>query len=179
MSETRTRKWCIVFSKRRLSVHKDGNFSEWPPCLVTNELNQIVCDKMFKNRCSTVNELHIWFSLVFKISHSLYISLCSKIFVLLCRSQKNWVEVDLNFLVDMTKKMKGTILVLVMIHGSPIKTYESKYQLVEWHHSGSLSRMEKFRQSLNTWKVITSIFWDPKGHLIIEFMPHGLTITGL
>jgi len=49
-------------------------------------------------------------------------------------------------------------------------------QSVECRHSGS-PRPKKFRVQKSAGKVLTSIFWDQDGLLIIDYLPKGQTIN--
>jgi len=53
---------------------------------------------------------------------------------------------------------------------------EAKQQSVEWWHSGS-PRPQKFRVQKSAGKVLSSIFWDQDGILLIDYLPKGQTIN--
>jgi len=53
---------------------------------------------------------------------------------------------------------------------------ETKQQSMEWRHSGS-PRPQKFRVQKSAGKVLTSIFWDQDGILLIDYLPKGQTIN--
>ena len=53
---------------------------------------------------------------------------------------------------------------------------ETKQQSVEWRHNGSL-RPKKFLVQESAGKVLTSIFWDQDGILLIDYVPKGQTIN--
>jgi [histone H3]-lysine36 N-dimethyltransferase SETMAR len=54
---------------------------------------------------------------------------------------------------------------------------ESKVQSKEWRHSGS-PPPRKFRVQASAGKVMATVFWDATGILLIDYLPHGQTITG-
>jgi hypothetical protein len=56
-------------------------------------------------------------------------------------------------------------------------TPESKRQSLEWHHPRSPSKPRKFKQTLSTWKIMATVFWDRKGVLLVEFLPQVTTIN--
>jgi hypothetical protein len=56
-------------------------------------------------------------------------------------------------------------------------TPESKLQSLVWHHPRSPSTPRKFKQTLSTRKIMTTVFWDRKGVLLVEIMPQGTTIN--
>jgi len=53
---------------------------------------------------------------------------------------------------------------------------ETKQQSSEWQHSGSPSP-KKFRVQKSAGKVLTSIFCDQDGILLIDYRPKGQTIN--
>ena len=53
---------------------------------------------------------------------------------------------------------------------------ETKQQSMEWRHSGS-PNPKKFRVRKSAGKVLTSIFWDQDGILLIDYIPKGQTIN--
>ena len=53
---------------------------------------------------------------------------------------------------------------------------ETKQQSLEWRHSGSL-RPQKIPSAKIRWKILTSIFWDQDGILLIDYLPKDLTIN--
>jgi len=48
---------------------------------------------------------------------------------------------------------------------------------VEWRHSGSPHPQKKFQVQKSTGKVLTSIFWDQDGTLLIDYLPKDQTIN--
>jgi len=53
---------------------------------------------------------------------------------------------------------------------------ETKQKSVEWRHSGSPCP-KKFRVQKSAGKVLTSIFWDQDGILLIDYLPKDQTIN--
>jgi len=49
---------------------------------------------------------------------------------------------------------------------------ETKQQSMEWRHSDS-PRPKKFRVQKSAGKVLTSIFWDQDGILLIDYLTEG------
>jgi len=47
---------------------------------------------------------------------------------------------------------------------------------MEWRHSGS-PHPKKFQVQKSSGKVLASIFWDPDGILLIDYLPKGQTIN--
>lgn len=54
---------------------------------------------------------------------------------------------------------------------------ESKRQSMQWKHSTSPAR-KKFRVQPSAGKIMASVFWDAEGILFIDYLDHGVTITG-
>jgi len=54
---------------------------------------------------------------------------------------------------------------------------ESKMESMQWKHKTSPTP-NKFRIEKLAGKVMTNVFWDEKGLLLLEFMPQKTTITG-
>jgi len=55
---------------------------------------------------------------------------------------------------------------------------ESKQQSMQWKHATSLSP-RKFKVQASAGKVMCTIFWDAEGILLIDFVPHKATVTGV
>ena len=47
---------------------------------------------------------------------------------------------------------------------------------MEWQHNGS-PRLQKFRVQKSAGKVLASIFWDPDGILLIDYLSKDQTIN--
>jgi hypothetical protein len=54
---------------------------------------------------------------------------------------------------------------------------ETKKQSKQWMHTRSANKPKTFKQGLSTGKLMTPIFSDRKGVLLVEFMQQGTTIT--
>ena len=52
---------------------------------------------------------------------------------------------------------------------------ESKQQSMQWKHASSASHWE-FKLQASAGKKICTIFWDAEGELLIDFMPHKVTV---
>jgi len=55
-------------------------------------------------------------------------------------------------------------------------TPESKQQLLEWRHTHSALK-RKFKTSTSTSRVMATVFWDRKGVLLVNYMPHRTTVN--
>lgn len=55
---------------------------------------------------------------------------------------------------------------------------ETKQQSMQWQPRGQRAPV-KFRSQPSAGKVMASVFWDAKGILMIDYMPHKTTITGV
>ena len=55
---------------------------------------------------------------------------------------------------------------------------EMKQQSMQWKHSGSPSP-RKFKVHASAGKIMCTVFWDAEGILLIDYMPHTVTITGV
>ncbi|GFT07704.1 histone-lysine N-methyltransferase SETMAR [Trichonephila clavipes] len=55
-------------------------------------------------------------------------------------------------------------------------TPETKQQSLHWWHRESPVRT-KFKRTLSVRKVMCTVFWDKKGILFIDFLPHGETVN--
>ena len=53
---------------------------------------------------------------------------------------------------------------------------ELKQESMQWKHHDS-PPPKKFRTRLSAGKIMATIFWDAKGVLLIDYMPHKTTIT--
>jgi hypothetical protein len=53
----------------------------------------------------------------------------------------------------------------------------AKEQSKQRMHKHSPSKPKKFKQMLSASRVITTMFWDRKGVLMVEFMQQGTTLT--
>lgn len=54
---------------------------------------------------------------------------------------------------------------------------ESKQESMEWKHMGS-PRTKKFKASRSCKKIMATVFWDSKGIIHIDYLPHGTTMNG-
>lgn len=59
-------------------------------------------------------------------------------------------------------------------HFDPTSKEESK----EWRHRDS-PPPRKFRVTTSRNKIMATIFWDAKGILLVDYLPHGHTVTGI
>ena len=48
---------------------------------------------------------------------------------------------------------------------------------MEWKHATS-RKTKKFKATRSTKKVMATIFWDSKGVVHIDYLPHGTTMNG-
>ena len=55
---------------------------------------------------------------------------------------------------------------------------ESKQQSMQWKHATSPSP-RKFKVQASAGKVMCTIFWDAEGILLVDFVPHKATVTGV
>src|SRR5271157_5799950 len=55
---------------------------------------------------------------------------------------------------------------------------ETKQQSMQWKHSSSPSP-HKFKVQASAGKIMRTVFWDAEGILLIDYMPHTVTITGV
>lgn len=54
---------------------------------------------------------------------------------------------------------------------------ETKAESVQWKHTDS-PPPRKFKVAKSVGKIMTTIFWDSEGLLLVDFLQHGMTITG-
>jgi hypothetical protein len=54
---------------------------------------------------------------------------------------------------------------------------ETKKQSKQWMHMHTPNKPNKFKQTLSAKKLMTCVFWDGKGALMMEFMLQGAIIT--
>jgi hypothetical protein len=50
---------------------------------------------------------------------------------------------------------------------------ETKEQSRQWMHTHSPKKPKKFKQTFSARKLITAVFWDTEGILMVEFMQRG------
>ena len=53
---------------------------------------------------------------------------------------------------------------------------ETKAESKQWKHPSSLTP-RKFKVTKSSWKVMVTVFWDPEGILLVDFLDHGRTIN--
>jgi hypothetical protein len=53
---------------------------------------------------------------------------------------------------------------------------ETKQQSKQWMHTHSPNKPNKFKQTSPARKLMTTVFWDRKGVLLVEFMQQRTTI---
>ncbi|XP_071102349.1 histone-lysine N-methyltransferase SETMAR-like [Haliotis cracherodii] len=54
---------------------------------------------------------------------------------------------------------------------------QSKQESMKWKHATS-PMTKKFKATRSTKKVMMTIFWDSKGVIHIDYLPHGTTVNG-
>jgi len=54
---------------------------------------------------------------------------------------------------------------------------ETKQQPKRWKHASSPNPL-KFKIHASAGKIMSTVFWDAKGLLLIDYMPHKASITG-
>jgi hypothetical protein len=54
---------------------------------------------------------------------------------------------------------------------------ENKEPSKQWMHTHSPNKPKKFKQTLSAIKLMTAVFWDREGVLMVEFMQRGTAIT--
>lgn len=54
---------------------------------------------------------------------------------------------------------------------------ETKAESMQWKHTDS-PPPRKFKVAKSVGKIMTTIFWDSEGLLLVDFLQHGMTITG-
>jgi acyl-CoA thioesterase len=54
---------------------------------------------------------------------------------------------------------------------------ETKEQSKQWMHTHSPKKPKKFKETFSARKLMSAVFWDRKGVLMVEFMQQGTTIT--
>lgn len=55
---------------------------------------------------------------------------------------------------------------------------ETKRASKEWRHTSS-PKPKKFRTQLSAGKVMLTLFWDARGVILEDYMPHGVTVTSV
>jgi len=55
---------------------------------------------------------------------------------------------------------------------------ETKQQSMQWKHASSASP-QKFKVQASAGKIMCTVFWDAKDVLLIDYMPHKVTVTGV
>lgn len=55
---------------------------------------------------------------------------------------------------------------------------ETKQQSMQWKHVSSPSP-RKFKVQASAGKIMCTVFWDSEGILLIDYLPHTVTITGM
>jgi hypothetical protein len=54
---------------------------------------------------------------------------------------------------------------------------ETKAQSKRWMHTHSSNKPESLNKRLSARKLMTAVFWDRKGMLMVEFMQQGTPVT--
>jgi hypothetical protein len=157
------------------------------PSLINPDLVQKVEENIRADRRVTINEL---LEIIPEVSKSFvheivketldYRKLCARWVpkTLNENHKKNRMGAALTFLTRYSEKDDDFLDSIVtgdetwMFHHTP----ESKQQLMEWLHAHFPTK-KKFKTSTLTKKIMTNVFWDRKGVLLVDFMPHGTTIN--
>ena len=59
-----------------------------------------------------------------------------------------------------------------------VKKTVTKQQSMQWKH-GSSPSPRKFKVQASAGKIMCTVFWDAEGILLIDYMQHNVTITGV
>ncbi|KAJ4431847.1 hypothetical protein ANN_20453 [Periplaneta americana] len=158
------------------------------PSLITEDLKTKMNDRILQDRRTSLDKVHIAFpnisrSLLGEIvsQHLGYHKICAR-----------WVPRQLSDQ-HKTQRMASALTFLMRYHtdGDAFldqivtadetwvshNTPETKHQSRQWHHPSSPKKPRIFKQTLSTQKVMTTVFWDRKGVLLLDFMPKGTTIN--
>lgn len=184
ISVQHVRKWCREFSEGRMEIH-DENRSGRPS--VSDGVVEKVETILLEDRRITINELALlipeissatihkilteklgyhkvcarWVPRMLTENHKQQRVVCAKQFLQQCEDNK---EEFLDSIVTGDETWA--------FHFTP----ETKQQSREWRHSTS-PKPKKFKQTQSAGKVMTTVFWDRKGLLLIDFLPHGKTVN--
>jgi histone-lysine N-methyltransferase SETMAR len=184
MNRQNVAKWCPEFNAGRTDVHDEQRTGR--PSLMNADLVQRVEENFRVDRCVMINELHEMIPEVSKLLvHEIvkekldYCKLCARWVpkMLTENHKKNQMGAALTFLTCYSEKgdeFLGSIGrdETWVFHHTP----ESKQLLMEWPHTQSPTK-KKFKTSTSTKKIMATVFWDRKGVLLVDFMPHGTTIN--
>lgn len=186
MSVQHVRKWCREFSEGRTEIH-DENRSGRPS--VSDEVVEKVETILLEDRRITINELALRIpetsnTTIHKIlTEKLgYHKVCARwVPRMLTENHKQQrVEIAQQFL-QQCKDNKEEFLDSIVtgdetwvFHFTP----ETKQQSREWRHPTS-PKPKKFKQTQSAGKVMATVFWDRKGLLLIDFLPHGTTVNSV
>lgn len=186
MSEGVVRQWVRFFKSGRTNIHDEERSGR--PSVVSNDLVKKVDEKVRENRRFTISELSEQFP---QISRTvLYEVVTDKLgYRKFCA---RWVPKLLTE-VHKTKRM-GSALNFLSRYDAEGEDFlkrivtgdetwvayvnaETKQQSMAWGHTNSPCKPKKARQTFSTRKVMTTVFWDAEGVLLVEFMERGTTIT--
>jgi hypothetical protein len=177
-------KWCREFNAGRTDVHDEQRTGR--SSLINIDLVQKVED-ICADRCVTINELH---GMILEVSKSLVHEIVKKKFdycklcawwvpkILIENHKKNQMGAALTFLTHYSEKGDEFLDSIVTGDESWVfhRTPESRQQSMEWRHTHSRTK-RKFKMSTSTKKIMATVFWDQKGVLLGDFVPHRTTIN--
>ena len=170
-------KWSSVFKKGKEMVENEPH-EHWPRTSITGENSDRVHTLIQENRQITVHGL----SGILNISdgsvktiikqHLQYSKVCARwiLRLLMDEHKSTWLQVVQSSL--SWHKQEGDFLDSITTTDETRMHYfmpESKRSSMQWHHPGS-PKPQKAKTTFSAGKVMTTIFWDSKGVLYVDFL---------
>ena len=180
-------KWVAEFKRGRLSVEDDPRCGA-PSVATSEEMCQkveviVMRDRRFKIS-EIATEVGISYGSVFNILHDkLGMSkVCARwVPRMLTPVQKvTRAEVSKELLDEYERDPVDFVSRLVTGDETWIHHWDpqTKQESMQWKHSDS-PPPKKFRTQASAGKVMATVFWDSQGLILIDYLPHNSTITGV
>lgn len=180
-------RWTAQFERGRQST-EDEHRSGRPVEACTEESVQLVQDMIMTDRRLTVKRVAESLKMSTGTVHHIisdvlgYNKVCARLVPRMLSSENKRARVQTSrdnldlFRADSAEFLRRYVTVdeTWAHHFDP----ETKQQSMQWKHPSSPTNV-KFRKLASAGKVMATMFWDSEGVLMIDYLEHGRTVTGI
>jgi histone-lysine N-methyltransferase SETMAR len=179
-------KWAALFERGRNSIEDDPR-SGRPVDATSDENCKAVEDLVMNDRRLTVSEIAASISISVGSVDTILNEKLGMSKVCARWVPRNLTRVQKQIRVDISRELLGrydaepaNFLARIVTGDETWLHYwdpETQQEFKQWKHKESPAP-KRPRTQTSTGKIMASIFWDAEGVIMIDYMPHGSTITG-
>lgn len=185
MNRTNVYKWCREFKGGRTTVLDDQRSGR--PSILTDELVQKIEEIVYGDRRLTLDEIsaklpQLSRTLLYEtITETLgFRKLCARWVPKQLTEEHKAKRIASSQAILERFELEGEAFLDSIVTGDETwvahYTPETKRQSQQWRHTTSPSA-KKCKTQISAKKIMASVFWDRKGIILVEFLPHGETIN--